>query len=203
MVERVTDIGDDPAAWLLTCWADVRPALNDHLADVAAGAGFAGVLRVDGERAGFGLVIGSTRPLFRHWATVLRLQVHPRFQGRGAGRALFEGLTQGVSPGSVAYCAAPRRRLAAFSSVVIEPRYDSFLGLARHPPGRRSLRPRPGRHTLAREDGLEFLHLTYRDGMGLDRFYESCGFAEVGRIPGAIRVAPGDDRDSVLMIRKL
>ncbi|SEF16502.1 GNAT family N-acetyltransferase [Jiangella alba] len=168
MVERVTEIGDDLAAWLLTCWvdvsnaggavgflppataADVRPALDDHLAGVRAGAGFLAVLRVDGERAGFAFVIGSTQPLFRHWATVLRLQVHPRFQGRGAGRALLDGLTD-----------------------------------------------------LARADGLEFLHLTYRDGMRLDRFYESCGFAEVGRIPGAIRVAPGDDRDSVLMIRKL
>jgi hypothetical protein len=28
------------------------------------------------------------------------------------------------------------RRLAAFSSVEIEPRYPSLVGLARHPPGR-------------------------------------------------------------------
>ncbi|WP_199700571.1 GNAT family N-acetyltransferase [Jiangella rhizosphaerae] len=167
-VERVTEVGDELASWLLSCWvdvtnaggavgflppagpADVRPALDRHLADLAAGAGFVGVLRVDGERAGFGFVIGSVNPLFRHWATVLRLQVHPRFQGRGAGRALLDGLAD-----------------------------------------------------LARADGLEFLHLTYRDGMGLGRFYESCGFVEVGRHPGSIRVAPGDDRDSVLMNRKL
>ncbi|TDD67778.1 GNAT family N-acetyltransferase [Jiangella aurantiaca] len=168
MVERVTEIGDELASWLLSCWVDVsnaggavgflppvgaddvRPALDEHLAELAAGAGFLGVLRIDGERAGFGFVIGSTRPLFRHWATVLRLQVHPRFQGRGAGRALLDGLAD-----------------------------------------------------LARADGLEFLHLTYRDGLGLGRFYESCGFVEVGRNPGSIRVAPGDDRDSVLMNRKL
>ncbi len=95
MVERVTEIGDELAAWLLTCWVDVS-------------------------------------------------------NPGGAGRALLDGLTD-----------------------------------------------------LARADGLDFLHLSYRDGMGLGRFYESCGFSEVGRIPGAIRVAPGDDRDSVLMTHKL
>nr|WP_281386500.1 GNAT family N-acetyltransferase [Jiangella mangrovi] len=107
-------------------------------------------MSIDGDRAGFGFVVRSASPLFHHWATVLRLQVHPRFRGRGAGRALLDGL-------------------------------------AEH----------------ARADGLAFLHLTYREGLGLGRFYESCGFAEVGRIPGAIRVAPGDDRDSVHMQRKL
>jgi hypothetical protein len=30
-----------------------------------------------------------------------------------------------------------------------------------------------------------------------------CGYTEVGRVPGAIRVAPGDDRDDVLMARQL
>lgn len=168
LVERVTVVGDELTSWLLNCWVDVsnaggavgflagvgpedvRPTLEAHLAELAAGASFLGILRVDGERAGFAFVMGSANPLFRHWASVLRLQVHPRFQGRGAGRALLEGL-------------------------------------ADH----------------ARAGGLEFLHLTYRDGMGLGRFYESCGFVEVGRNPGAIRVAPGDDRDSVLMHRKL
>lgn len=50
----------------------------------------------------------------------------------------------------------------------------------------------------ARDDlGLEQLHLTARGGTGLEGFYERLGFVEVGRLPGALRVAPGDDRDEV------
>ncbi|MBR8643155.1 GNAT family N-acetyltransferase [Streptomyces tuirus] len=56
----------------------------------------------------------------------------------------------------------------------------------------------------ARElEGIEAIRLTCRGGLGLERFYESCGYKEVGRIPGAIRVAPGDDRDDVIMLLPL
>jgi GNAT superfamily N-acetyltransferase len=52
----------------------------------------------------------------------------------------------------------------------------------------------------ARDDlGLEHLHLTARGGMGLEGFYLELGFREVGRRPRALRVAPGDDRDEVLL----
>jgi GNAT superfamily N-acetyltransferase len=47
--------------------------------------------------------------------------------------------------------------------------------------------------------GLAALQVTVRDGHGLDRFYRGLGYREVGRIPGALRVAPGDDRDELLM----
>ncbi|NDZ77565.1 GNAT family N-acetyltransferase [Streptomyces sp. SID10853] len=47
--------------------------------------------------------------------------------------------------------------------------------------------------------GIEGIRLTCRGGTGVDRFYESCGYKEVGRAPGAIRVAPGDDRDDIMM----
>jgi GNAT superfamily N-acetyltransferase len=47
--------------------------------------------------------------------------------------------------------------------------------------------------------GLSGLQVTLRDGHGLDRFYRGLGYREVGRIPGALRVAPGDDRDELLM----
>lgn len=47
--------------------------------------------------------------------------------------------------------------------------------------------------------GLAGLRLTLRGGQGLERFYKRCGYVEVGRVPGAIRVAPGDDRDDVTM----
>lgn len=52
-------------------------------------------------------------------------------------------------------------------------------------------------------DGVEAIRLTCRGGLGLERFYEACGYKEVGRVPGAIRVAPGDDRDDVFMLLPL
>jgi GNAT superfamily N-acetyltransferase len=52
-------------------------------------------------------------------------------------------------------------------------------------------------------DGIEAIRLTCRGGTGADRFYASCGYKEVGRVPGAIRVAPGDDRDDITMFLPL
>jgi GNAT superfamily N-acetyltransferase len=52
----------------------------------------------------------------------------------------------------------------------------------------------------ARTMGLEQLHLALRDGTGLERFYGRLGWQVVGSWPGALRVAPGDDRDMTLMI---
>jgi GNAT superfamily N-acetyltransferase len=52
-------------------------------------------------------------------------------------------------------------------------------------------------------DGIEAIRLTCRGGLGLERFYGSCGYKEVGRVPGAIRVAPGDDRDDITMLLPL
>lgn len=52
---------------------------------------------------------------------------------------------------------------------------------------------------IARESGWDALHVTARGGLGLERFYTGLGYKEVGRLPGALRVAPGDDRDEVLM----
>lgn len=53
--------------------------------------------------------------------------------------------------------------------------------------------------TVATRLGLAALQVTVRDGHGLDRFYRGLGYREVGRIPGALRVGPGDDRDELLM----
>lgn len=56
----------------------------------------------------------------------------------------------------------------------------------------------------ARHDfGLEQLHLELRGGQGLEGFYESCGWHEVGRWPAALRLHPDDDRDEVLMLLRL
>ncbi|MCK8433048.1 GNAT family N-acetyltransferase [Streptomyces sp. D2-8] len=53
---------------------------------------------------------------------------------------------------------------------------------------------------VARDDmSLERLQLAVRSGLGLEEFYRKAGWTEVGRWPGALRVAPGDDRDEILM----
>lgn len=52
-------------------------------------------------------------------------------------------------------------------------------------------------------DGIEAIRLTCRGGTGLENFYARCGYKEVGRVPGAIRVAPGDDRDDIVMLKTL
>ncbi len=58
-------------------------------------------------------------------------------------------------------------------------------------------------HRVARDAGVELATLVVRSGTGGTRFYERSGYVEVGRVPGNIRVAPGDDRDSVVMARRL
>lgn len=60
-----------------------------------------------------------------------------------------------------------------------------------------------GVHRIAAERGWEFVSLTARGGTGVDAFYRGLGYTEVGRLPGAIRVAPGDDRDEILLVRRL
>jgi GNAT superfamily N-acetyltransferase len=52
---------------------------------------------------------------------------------------------------------------------------------------------------VARTMGLDAVQVTVREGAGTEKFYERLGFREVGRLPGALRVAPGDDRDEIHM----
>ena len=52
-------------------------------------------------------------------------------------------------------------------------------------------------------EDIEAIRLTCRGGTGLDRFYALCGYKEVGRVPDAVRVAAGDDRDEVIMLLPL
>ncbi|MBE1487475.1 GNAT family N-acetyltransferase [Plantactinospora soyae] len=52
---------------------------------------------------------------------------------------------------------------------------------------------------IGREIGWDALHLTVRDGKGVEEFYRQLGYREVGRLPGALRVGPGDDRDEIQM----
>jgi GNAT superfamily N-acetyltransferase len=53
--------------------------------------------------------------------------------------------------------------------------------------------------TLARDMGLAAVQVTVRGGAGTEEFYARLGYREVGRVPGALRVAPGDDRDEIYM----
>jgi GNAT superfamily N-acetyltransferase len=163
-VRAVSAVDDVLERDLLRCWTDVSnaggavgfvppvkeddvaPVLTRLLEGVHSGRDVLAVLTVDGETAGFAALVGSLSPLRRHWATVLRVQVHPSRQGQGLGRALMTGV-----------------------------------------------------HDIARQRGWEFLSLAARGGTGVDAFYRGLGYREVGRLPGAIRVAAGDDRDEILM----
>ncbi len=50
---------------------------------------------------------------------------------------------------------------------------------------------------------LSALFLSVRGGTGIERFYRRLGYREMGRLPGAIRVGPDDDREEILMWRAL
>ena len=163
-VTASTCVPEDLRATLLEVWTDVTnaggavgfvapvtaevvaPVLDALIERVHAGSQTLCLLRVDGEVAGFAVLSTSVSPLRRHWATVLRVQVHPSLQGRGLGRDLMAGV-----------------------------------------------------HRIARERGWEFLSLAARGGTGVDAFYRGLGYREVGRLPGAIRIGPGDDRDEILL----
>lgn len=60
-----------------------------------------------------------------------------------------------------------------------------------------------GLHGLGRTLGLEHLQLTVRGGEGLEAFYARFGYEVVGVHAGAVRVAPGDDRDEVMLVARL
>ncbi|MEU7829712.1 GNAT family N-acetyltransferase [Nonomuraea sp. NPDC049129] len=59
------------------------------------------------------------------------------------------------------------------------------------------------RHLARDEMGLEQLRLAARGGVGLEDFYRRQGWKEIGRWPGALRLARGDDRDEILMMLEL
>lgn len=151
---------------LVRCWVDVTngggavgflPPITTHDIEPTAAALVEGLhplwsrLLVASDEAGITGWVTLERenhPLVRHWATVKRLQTHPRARKRGVASAL--------------------------------------MTLAR---------------TVALDElGLEQLHLTARGGLGLERFYERLGWRIIGRHPGALRVAPGDDRDEIHMV---
>jgi GNAT superfamily N-acetyltransferase len=56
------------------------------------------------------------------------------------------------------------------------------------------------RHIARTEMELRQLRLAVRVGMGLEPFYERLGWREAGRWPEALRLAPDDLRDEILMV---
>ena len=60
-----------------------------------------------------------------------------------------------------------------------------------------------GLHGVARDLGLEQLLLSVRGGTGTEGFYERFGYVKIGRHPGAIRLAPDDSRDEIVMLLTL
>lgn len=56
---------------------------------------------------------------------------------------------------------------------------------------------------VAAEAGIEQVYLSARGGTGLPDYYARRGFHEVGRFPGGVRLAPGDDRDEVWLLRRI
>jgi GNAT superfamily N-acetyltransferase len=167
-VTAVSVVDDVLRRELLACWTDVSnaggavgfvppvteddvaPVLDKLLEGVHSGRDVLALLTVDGGTAGFATLVGSSSPLRRHWAMVLRVQVHPSRQGEGLGRVLMTGV-----------------------------------------------------HDIARAHGWEFLSLSARGGTGVEGFYRGLGYTEYGRLPGAVRVAPGDDREEILLTIRL
>ncbi|WP_049578022.1 GNAT family N-acetyltransferase [Streptomyces sp. SBT349] len=49
------------------------------------------------------------------------------------------------------------------------------------------------------DPGVTGIRLTCRGGLGLERFYASCGYHEVGRVPDAIMVGGDEFRDDVIL----
>jgi GNAT superfamily N-acetyltransferase len=167
-VRAVSAVDDVLRGELLACWTDVSnaggavgfvppvteddvaPVLGRLLEGVHSGRDVLAVLTVDGVTAGFAALTGNGSPLRQHWASVLRVQVHPSRQGQGLGRVLMGGV-----------------------------------------------------HDIARAQGWEFVTLSARGGTGVDAFYRGLGYTEFGRLAGAIRVAAGDDREEILLARRL
>jgi GNAT superfamily N-acetyltransferase len=130
--------------------ADVRPIAKEAFGKAASEWSHLLVAFEEDRAVGFCFLEFRPGPLFRHWATIKRLQIHPSLHGRGYGRTFLSHIEE-----------IARRELA-----------------------------------------LEQMHLTVRGGTGTEAFYLGAGYEIVARIPGLIRVAPGDDRDEIYLIKK-
>lgn len=153
LVEVWTDVtNEDGAVGLVppVTRGDVEPLAERALAAVRAGESHLLTAQAGGTIVGFCFLEHRPGPLFRHWAELKRLQIHPDHQGSGFGARLLDAAAD-----------------------------------------------------AAREVGLEQLRARVRGGTGAEAFYEKHGYEIVARVPDAIRVAPGDDREEIYMILRL
>ncbi|WP_432940470.1 N-acetyltransferase family protein [Kribbella sp. CA-253562] len=70
----------------------VAETLDRALERVGSGQDLLGVLHNGDRYVGMGLLVANGGQLSSHWRTVLRVMVHPKYQGNGAGRLLMNGL---------------------------------------------------------------------------------------------------------------
>lgn len=125
---------------------------------------------------------------------------------------LLDRLLEGVASGrDVLALLTVDGEIAGFASVVgslspLRRHWGTVLRVQVHPSRQGAGLGRvlmDGVHRIARDRGWEFIHLTARGGTGVDGFYRGLGYEEVGRLPGTIRVAPGDDRDEIVLACRL
>ncbi|MEV7285583.1 GNAT family N-acetyltransferase [Streptomyces sp. NPDC093252] len=184
------DSGDsgDSGALAFTLDPAVDPALRDGILD----------LWVDVTHAGG--AVGFVPPVDRE---TIRPELLKHFTAMADGRTrLLVGHDEDGRVAATAFFAFNTHRLMThwvwLYTVMVHPRHQG-RGHGREllAEAARVARGAPG------FDGVEAIRLGCRGGHGLERFYGSCGYKEVGRIPGAIRVAPGDDRDDIVMLLPL
>lgn len=130
--------------------ADLDPVIEDALDRVRKGKDHMVLGKLGARPVGLAFLSFRPGPLFRHWATVKRLQVRPELQGQGLGGAFLDELAR-----------------------------------------------------VAKELGLEQLHLTVRGGTGTEGFYERHGYRIACRVPDVIRLAPDDTREEIYMVARL
>jgi GNAT superfamily N-acetyltransferase len=73
---------------------DLQPVIDDALGRVLSGKDHLVTASLQDELVGFAFLSFRPGPLFRHWATVKRLQVLPSLQGHGYGGALLDELSR-------------------------------------------------------------------------------------------------------------
>ncbi len=74
--------------------ADLQPVIEDALDRVRSGKDHLVTASLGRNLIGFAFLSFRPGPLFKHWATVKRLQIHPRLQGRGYGGQLLDELAR-------------------------------------------------------------------------------------------------------------
>ncbi|MFE9259005.1 GNAT family N-acetyltransferase [Streptomyces sp. NPDC006879] len=165
------------------------PAITPELRD--------GVLELWTEVSNAGGSVGFVPPVT---AQVVRPELVRQLAALAQGKArLVTGHDEEGRVAATAFLALNRHRLMTHwlwvNTVMVHPRHQG------RGHGRELMAQAAGAaRGLA---GIEAIRLTCRGGLGLERFYASCGYREVGRVPGAIRVAEGDDRDDITLLLTL